>query len=107
MPLLNRFRIAFHPLLDPTAALGIGNVHEISTDAAAIVMACLAADVTLNPQIGMVPAFEKAERIKIRLEVSPSAEKVKNALTLFNRDFEKACTCWPGLAGSSSHDFCH
>ena len=67
---------------DPAAAFRIGDVHELDADGAAINAPGLLRDFAFGRQFGVRLRPEKAERIEVRLEVSPVAEQLKNAFTL-------------------------
>src|SRR4051812_29769887 len=103
MLLLDWLGIAFHVLLDPATTLEIGNVHEIRTDASAIIVACLAGYLSLDLQVRMSQGLQESERIKVGFEVSPTTEKIENALPFLHWRVENPRSTQPGLACSSSH----
>ena len=80
---IDRFlTLRFHALLDPLAPLGIGNVHELDADAAAVDAARGISFVAGDVQFGMAERREVAERIEVGLQVSPAAERVEHAFLL-------------------------
>src|SRR5271167_281543 len=71
-----------HALLDPLAAVRIGNVHELDADAAGVNAASGVGYFASEVQLGMRERGKVSQRIEIRLKVSPAAERVQHALLL-------------------------
>ena len=73
---------AFQPLLNPAAALGIGDVRELCADGSAIYAAGFLRELAVDLQIGLRSGCRKSQRIEVGFEISPLAESVKNAFAL-------------------------
>jgi hypothetical protein len=79
---LGSFR--FHAFLHPLPPLGIGNVHELRTNRAAINAARRFGVRARNVEFGHSDRFEIAQRIEVRLQVSPAPKRLPSlALCLF------------------------
>ncbi len=88
----------FHALLDPAPALGVGNVHELHADAAAInaprFARPLVVDLTIKLKIGMRLRRQQPERIQFGLEISklPKESKDTFAFVIVN-DYRSCGPC--------------
>ena len=71
----------FYALLDPAAAFGISDVHELHADCTAIGSSRLLSDRTVDLQLRMRFRLQKSQRIEIGFEVAPMPEGVENTLT--------------------------
>ena len=80
---------AFHAFLDPAAAVGVGDVHELDADRAAIGIARLAGEFAVDLEVGLRLRTEEAEGVEVSLEVSPVPEKVENALAFRAGGFQE------------------
>ena len=70
----------FQAVDDPLAALGVGNVHELGADGAAIDFAGAVRVRAADSQLGVVKRRKVAEWIEVGLQVSPAAEKIEDVL---------------------------
>ena len=84
MLLIDCDRCAFDLFLDPEAALGVGDVHELDADAAAIDAAGFAGPLVVagDFEVGMRLRGQQAERIELGLEIAELAKEGKDALAL-------------------------
>ncbi len=82
---------AFQAVDDPLAALGVGNVHELRADGAAIDFARAVGLRAADSQLGVIKTGKVTERIEVGLQVSPAAEKIKGALLrlIIRADFNR------------------
>ncbi len=82
---------AFQPVDNPLPALGVGNVHELSADRAAVNLPCALGVRATDSQLGIFKRGEMAEGIEVGLQISPAAEKVKNAFLrlIIRADFNR------------------
>ena len=94
LPVLTRRRCRFHALFDPAAPLGIGDVHELDADCAAIDFARRVGVGARDGELGKLDRLQIAQRIEIRLKVAPAAEGVPDSRLGFGRgaaDSMNAC----------------
>ena len=90
----------FHALLDPKAALGLGQVHEFGANGTAIDGAGLVSRLARELKLGVRLRRQEAQGIEGCLKVSPAAEEVE--------DFFPVGGLLPGGSQhgfSSAHDF--
>ena len=80
---------AFHAFLDPAAAVGVGNVHELDADRAAIDIARFAGEFAVDLEVRLRLRTEQAKGVEVRLEVSPVPVKVENPLAFQAGGFQK------------------
>ena len=92
--LINGAGFGFHALLNPTAALSIGDMHEFYADGAAIEVARLAGVLVFDLQFGLGLWPEQAEWIKVRLQVTPVAKSVEYSLAVGIGSFQQAGRSW-------------
>ena len=88
--LIHRRLGTFHTLLDPAALYRVGDVKELGADGSAINPAGLVGKFAFQPKVGMGDGRQKAERVEIGFQISPEAERVKNAFTVAVGSFENS-----------------
>ena len=82
---IDRGRRLLHPLLHPAPPPGIGDVHELDPDRAAVPGARAGGRLAGLDQVGVRARVERAQRVEVGLEVSPPAEGVENRLVAGTR----------------------
>jgi hypothetical protein len=102
--LIDRRGRGFHVVGEPAPALRIGDVRKFDANASAIDAAGFLSEFAFGRQLRVRLGAEKSKRIELGLDVSPSAEKLKNALTLAGR-FEKSCGT--GMSAGLASVLCH
>ncbi len=81
-------------LLNPAAALGVGDVHELNADAAAIDAARFPRPLVVDLKVGMRLRREEAERVQFGLEISKLPEQAEYAFPFVI--FNDLGSCAPG-----------
>ena len=76
------FGFGFQALVNPVAALRIGDVVDFHTDGAAINRPSFASILVFNLKIGVRSRTQEAEWIQVAFEVSPLAEGAEDAFAL-------------------------
>jgi hypothetical protein len=78
---VGRGRGLFHLLLQPLPLRGVGNVHELNADAAAVECACLGREFTFGRGRGEGLRREiLAQRVERGLQVAPTPEDVEDGI---------------------------
>ncbi len=78
---IDRLGFGFHALAHPVAPLGVGHVHELGADGAAINAPRLIDRRTAETQLRRFLADVMFKGIELRLHVTPAAKGVENFLT--------------------------
>ena len=103
--LIHRRLRRFHALLNPAATRRIGDVHELHSNRSAINAAGLLGELAFGRQIRVRHGPQKAERIEVGFQISPTAECVKHAFALSVGGFQYCGRSFGGCLGSGRHKY--
>jgi len=94
-------------LLNPAAARGIADVHELDANGAAVDAPCFVRELIVDSEIDVRGGTKKTERIEVGFEISPVAECVEHAFAFSIGRVQyrggRLCTS----LGSACHNVCY
>ena len=73
-------RLGLHPLLDPAPALGVGDVHELDADRAAVPAAGRSAVAGSAPRAGLRLRAQPVHRVEVGLQEAEPAVGIQSLL---------------------------
>jgi hypothetical protein len=87
----------FEAFLNPAPALGIGNVHELSADGAAIHASSFLRELAIELKVGMLRGLQESQGIEVGFEITPLAKGFEYSLPFTIGSIHQGCT--GGTAG--------